>query len=119
MTGPQVGAGLGVSLRYVRQFTDKTAGRVVAKAGLAGLELELGATQRISEFCTAGMGVSVGTQVSHSLTQFAASTREQLLWPASPAFMTDVKPYHPQIGSTAGMGVSVGTQVPIATRLVE
>ena len=48
----------------MRQFTDKTAGRVVAKAGLAGLELELGATQRVSEFSTAGMGVSVGTQVN-------------------------------------------------------
>ena len=60
-----MGAGLGVSLRYVRQFTEKTAGRVVAKAGLAGLELELGATQRVSEFSTAGMGVSVGTQVPH------------------------------------------------------
>ena len=62
----QVGAGLGVSLRYVRQFSEKTAGRVVAKAGLAGLELELGATQRVSEFSTAGMGVSVGTQVTHA-----------------------------------------------------
>ena len=61
-----MGAGLGVSLRYVRQFTEKTAGRVVAKAGLAGLELELGATQRVSEFSTAGMGVSVGTQVPHA-----------------------------------------------------
>ena len=62
----QVGAGLGISLRYVRQFTDKTAGRVVVKAGLAGLELELGATQRVSEFSAAGMGVSVGTQVAHA-----------------------------------------------------
>ena len=60
----QVGAGLGVSLRYVRQFTEKTAGRVVAKAGLAGLELELGATRRVSEFSTAGLGVAVGTQVT-------------------------------------------------------
>ena len=58
----QVGVGLGVSLRYVRQFGDKASGRVVAKAGLAGLELELGASRRVSEFSTVGMGVAVGTQ---------------------------------------------------------
>ena len=59
----QVGAGLGVSVRYVRQFADKASGRVVVKAGLAGVELELGATRRVSEFSTVGMGVAVGTQV--------------------------------------------------------
>jgi hypothetical protein len=52
-----------VSLRYVRQFGDKASGRVVAKAGLTGLELELGASRRVSEFSTVGMGVAVGTQV--------------------------------------------------------
>lgn len=59
----QVGMGLGVSARYVRTLSDKMTGRVVARAGMSGIELEIGANRRISQFSTAGMSVSVGLMV--------------------------------------------------------
>ena len=39
---------------------------MVLRVGTAGIDLELGGTQRISEFSTAGLGVSVGLMVSFS-----------------------------------------------------
>lgn len=55
--------GLGVSVRYIRTLSEKMTGRVVARAGMTGVELEIGANRRISQFSTAGMSVSVGLMV--------------------------------------------------------
>ena len=56
----QVGMGLGVSARYVRTLSDKMTGRIVARASIGGVELEIGTNRRISQFSTAGMSISVG-----------------------------------------------------------
>lgn len=58
--GVQVGMGLGVSARYVRNLSDTMTGRIVARASMGGIELEIGSNRRISQFSTAGMSVSVG-----------------------------------------------------------
>ena len=58
--------GLGVSLRYVRTIDEKTTARIVAKAGVTGIELEVGATRRVSQFSNAGMAVSYGYTVRNS-----------------------------------------------------
>ena len=60
----QVGAVTAVSGRAIWRFSDKSTARIVLRVGTAGIDLELGGTQRISEFSTAGLGVSVGLMVS-------------------------------------------------------
>ena len=60
----QVGAVTAVSGRAIWRFNDKSTARIVLRVGTAGIDLELGGTQRISEFSTAGLGVSVGLMVS-------------------------------------------------------
>ena len=60
----QVGAVTAISGRAIWRFSDKSTARVVLRVGTAGIDLELGGTQRISEFSTAGLGVSVGLMVS-------------------------------------------------------
>jgi hypothetical protein len=52
-----------VSGRAVWRFSNKSTARVVLRVGTSGIDLELGGTQRISEFSTAGLGVSVGLGV--------------------------------------------------------
>ncbi len=53
-----------ISGRAIWRFSDKSTARMVLRVGTAGIDLELGGTQRISEFSTAGLGVSVGLMVS-------------------------------------------------------
>ena len=63
----QMGAGLGISARYVRTLSAKMTGRVAIRAGMAGVEVEIGANRQISQFSTAGMSVSVGLAVRSSI----------------------------------------------------
>ena len=60
----QVGAATAISGRAVWRFQNKSTARIVLRVGTAGIDLELGGTQHISEFSTAGLGVSVGLMVS-------------------------------------------------------
>ena len=64
----QVGAATALSARAVWRFSDKSSVRAVARVGTSGIEVELGGAQRVSEFSTAGLGVSVGLMVQ-SLTK--------------------------------------------------
>ncbi len=66
-----MGAVTAVSGRAIWRFSSKLTARVVLRVGTSGIDLELGGTQRISEFSTAGLGVSVGLMVRltpHPLT---------------------------------------------------
>ena len=65
----QVGAVTAISGRAIWRFSDKSTARAVLRVGTAGIDLELGGTQCISEFSTAGLGVSVGLMVSLLLHQ--------------------------------------------------
>ena len=58
-----MGALTAISGRAVWRFSDKSTVRAVLRVGTAGIEVELGGTQRVSEFSTAGLGVSVGLMV--------------------------------------------------------
>ena len=59
----QVGAATALSARAVWRFSDKSSVRAVVRVGTSGIEVELGGAQRVSEFSTAGLGVSVGLMV--------------------------------------------------------
>lgn len=59
----QVGAATALSARAVWRFSDKSSVRAVVRVGTSGIEVELGGAQRVSEFSTAGLGVSVGLTV--------------------------------------------------------
>ena len=52
-----------MSGKAIWRFSNKSTARVVLRVGTSGIDLELGGTQRISEFSTAGLGVSVGLMV--------------------------------------------------------
>ncbi|CAK0784705.1 hypothetical protein CVIRNUC_007909 [Coccomyxa viridis] len=58
--GLNVGAATALSARAVWRFSDKSSVRAVVRVGTSGIEVELGGAQRVSEFSTAGLGVSVG-----------------------------------------------------------
>ena len=58
-----MGAATALSARAVWRFSDKSSVRAVVRAGTSGIEVELGGAQRVSEFSTAGLGVSVGLMV--------------------------------------------------------
>lgn len=64
---PQVGMGAGVSARYVRSLTEKSTGRISGRFGATGVELEVGASRRLSHSATAGLYVSVGLAVRRFL----------------------------------------------------
>ena len=75
----QVGAVTAVSGRAVWCFSDKSTARLVLRVGTAGIDLELGGTQRISEFSTAGLGVSVGLMVRLPDSRWSWSSYRALL----------------------------------------
>ena len=59
----QVGAATGVIGKFVWQVMASTSLRASAKFGTMGIELELGGSQQVSEFSTAGCSVVAGLQV--------------------------------------------------------
>lgn len=59
----QVGASTGVVAKAVWQATAALSLRASAKFGTMGMELELGGTQQITEFSSAGCAVMAGMQV--------------------------------------------------------
>ena len=61
---PQAGAVTGLSGKLLWQYSPKVALKAAAKVGTSGVELELGASQQISEFSTAGCSVIAGLQVN-------------------------------------------------------
>lgn len=60
----QVGAVTGIQARCVWRVNESTSARVALRVGTTGVDLEVGGTQRISEFSTAGLAVAVGLYVS-------------------------------------------------------
>lgn len=72
-----------VSGRAVWRFSNKSTARFVLRVGTAGIDLELGGTQRISEFSTAGLGVSVGLMVRLPHSCWSWSQCQALLCSAS------------------------------------
>ena len=63
----QVGAVTGISGRYVRNLTERTSGRLAVRVGSTGVELEVGATHRLSDFSVAGASVIAGLAVRRLL----------------------------------------------------
>lgn len=57
----EVGAVTQLSGRAVWRPASGVAARVVARVGTAGAEIEVGATRRLSDVATAGVGLAVGT----------------------------------------------------------
>ncbi|EIE26180.1 DnaJ-domain-containing protein, partial [Coccomyxa subellipsoidea C-169] len=56
----EVGAVTGIQARCVWRVNESTSARVALRVGTTGVDLEVGGTQRISEFSTAGLAVAVG-----------------------------------------------------------
>ena len=62
----QVGAVTGIQARCVWRVSQCVSARVALRVGTSGVDLEVGGTQRISEFSAAGLAVAVGLYVSAS-----------------------------------------------------
>ncbi len=60
----QVGAVTGIQARCVWRVSQGVSARVALRVGTSGVDLEVGGTQRISEFSAAGLAVAVGLYVS-------------------------------------------------------
>ena len=58
------GAAIGLQGSLDWKFAKRSSARVVAKVGRFGLVVELGASQQLSEFSTAGLSVITGLQVA-------------------------------------------------------
>ncbi|KAK9907695.1 hypothetical protein WJX75_008271 [Coccomyxa subellipsoidea] len=56
----EVGATTGIQARCVWRVNESTSARVALRLGTTGVDLEVGGSQRISEFSTAGLAVAVG-----------------------------------------------------------
>ena len=46
------------------RVNESTSARVALRLGTTGVDLEVGGTQRVSEFSTAGLAVAIGLYVS-------------------------------------------------------
>lgn len=71
----QVGAATGVSARWVHSLSDKASARTAIKLGTAGVELEVGASRRLSEHNTGGLSVVVGLAVGSPADQTPPAPR--------------------------------------------
>ena len=60
-----MGAVTGLQGRCVYRLSNKGSLRGSLRLGTSGIELELGGTQRLSEFSSMGLAVSMGLQVLH------------------------------------------------------
>lgn len=60
----QAGLGAGISARCIWHVREGTTARVAARASLTGMQLEVGALQKVGDFSTAGCSVVVNLQVS-------------------------------------------------------
>lgn len=63
----------GLQARCVYRLGAKASLRGALRLGTSGIELELGGTQRLSEFSSMGLAVSVGLQVPPSDTMVFSS----------------------------------------------
>lgn len=70
----------GLQGRCVWKFSDSTSGRVALRVGTSGVDLEVGASQRVSEFSSAGLAVAIGLYVSHRSPVFLAPNISVLCW---------------------------------------
>lgn len=59
----QVGAVTGIQARCVWRVSQAVSARVALRVGTTGVDLEVGGTQRISEFSAAGLAIAVGLYV--------------------------------------------------------
>lgn len=53
---------VGVSGSYIRRFSEKSSGRVTARLGPNGIDMEIGGSRRLSEHSSAGWFCSIGLQ---------------------------------------------------------
>ena len=60
----QTGASLGIVGRIAWQLTSSTTLRASAKFGTMGMEFEVGGSQQITEFSSAGCSIATGLQVT-------------------------------------------------------
>lgn len=56
----EVGAATGLTLRYARRVIENVMTRAALKLGLTGVEIDLGASRRLSDISSAGMSVVTG-----------------------------------------------------------
>ncbi len=104
--------GAGISARYVRTLTAKSTGRISARFGASGVELEVGASRRMSHSTTAGLYVSVGLAVN----VFSICIQALVHLKLSRKFGASRRLSH---STTAGLYVSVGLVVSRVCRLSE